>query len=91
MSSTPADRANSPSPTENQDSMAHEIAILEIAASFIRALGYTPPPFARDSILKDAVIGELHSWSLGESFDGLMKYLDVGLASAEVSRLSSRR
>ncbi|VDB87317.1 unnamed protein product [Peniophora sp. CBMAI 1063] len=59
-------------------------AILQIAAAFIRSLGYSPPPSTRDPILKDAAIKELTSWDLGESLEDVLKYLDVGLGAAEL-------
>ncbi|KZV75179.1 terpenoid synthase [Peniophora sp. CONT] len=59
-------------------------AILDIAASFIRALNYSPPPFPQDPTLKAAAVKELQSWDIGEAADGFMKYLDLGLAGAEL-------
>lgn len=59
--------------------------ILGIAASFIRALDYTQPPFPQDPTLKKAVVDELESWNIGPAVDGFMKCVDVGLAAAEVN------
>jgi hypothetical protein len=59
--------------------------ILGIAASFIRALDYSPPPFPQDPALKKAIVDELESWNIGPAVDGFMKCVDVGLAAAEVS------
>ncbi|KZV77247.1 terpenoid synthase [Peniophora sp. CONT] len=63
--------------------MDHGDAILDVAASCIRALGYSPPPFTHDPSLKEASVEELRTWNLGEALDDVMKYLDVGLATAE--------
>lgn len=63
---------------------AYENGILDIAASFIRALDYSPPPYSQDPALKAAAVEELESWNVGEALDGFMKYLDMGLAAAEV-------
>ena len=62
----------------------HGEFILEIAASFARALDYSPPPFPRDRALKAAAVRELLSWDIGEAVDGFMVWLDLGLAGAEV-------
>ena len=58
--------------------------ILDIAASFIRALDYRPPPFPQDPVLTKAVVQELESWDIGPAVDGFMKCVDVGIAAAEV-------
>lgn len=71
--------------------MDHGDAILDVAASCIRALDYSAPPFTHDSSLKDASVQELHTWDLGEALDDVMKYLDVGLATAEVRSTLYRR
>ena len=85
MSTSPeATRVFSLQPASNTDDTDHRAAILDIAASFIRALDYSPPPFDISTALKDAVLRELQSWEVGGTFSTLMKYLDVGLAAAEV-------
>ncbi|KZV67270.1 terpenoid synthase [Peniophora sp. CONT] len=63
---------------------AYEDGILDIAASFIRALDYSPPPYSEDLALKAAAVEELQSWNIGDALDGFMKYLDLGLAAAEL-------
>jgi len=64
--------------------LEHGDIILGIAASFIRALDYSPPPFPQDPALKKAVIDELEGWNIGPAVNGFMKCVDVGLAAAEV-------
>lgn len=63
---------------------AYENVILDMAASSIRALDYSPPPYSQDPALKLAAVKEMQSWNIGESLDGTMKYLDLGLAGAQV-------
>ncbi|HEV7738429.1 MAG TPA: hypothetical protein VGO47_13805 [Chlamydiales bacterium] len=62
----------------------HGDLILDIAASFMRALDYSPPPFPQDPALHTAVVEELKSWNIGEAVSGFMKCVDVGVAAAEV-------
>jgi hypothetical protein len=64
--------------------MHHGEVILDIAASFVSALDYKPPPFPQDSSLHAAVVRELDSWSIGDAVGGFMKCVDVGVAAAEV-------
>jgi hypothetical protein len=59
-------------------------AVLNIAASFIRALDYHPPPFPKDATLHKATVQTLESWNIGDAVDGFMKCVDVGVAAAEV-------
>ena len=71
--------------TGDASSLVHGDAILDILASFIRALDYSDPPIPwKDHILKRETIKELQSWGVGESMDEVIRYLDVGLAVAEV-------
>ncbi|KAF8160349.1 hypothetical protein K438DRAFT_1985778 [Mycena galopus ATCC 62051] len=58
--------------------------ILDIAASFIRALDYHPPLFPRNLALREAVVQTLHSWKIGNAVSGFMKCVDVGVAAAEL-------
>ncbi|KAJ7346263.1 isoprenoid synthase domain-containing protein [Mycena albidolilacea] len=59
-------------------------AVLNIAASFIRALDYHPPPFPQDAALHNATVQILESWNIGDAVDGFMKCVDVGVAAAEL-------
>ena len=71
--------------TGGADSLAHGSDILDIAASFIRGLDYSNPALSlKDQALKVETVRELQSWELGEAMGEVLRYLDVGLAVAEV-------
>lgn len=58
-------------------------AVLNIAASFIRALDYHPPLFTQDPTLHKAILHTLESWNIGDAVNGFMNCVDVGVAAAE--------
>ena len=88
--SSPPISAETKQTASSASDMAHTDSILDIAASFIRALNYSPPPFELDPTLKEAAFRELQSWDIGEVPNGVTKYIDLGLAAAEVRSISQR-